>query len=100
MRRLDAKADAQFFSALESRFLAADSDAVRASRAAFVRRMIAEAERLLDEAIGTVPCPVIRRHRARARGVNAFWGRLRGSRSVFSDQAEIFKPKEPNNAVR
>lgn len=98
-RRLDGAADAQFFSALESRFLAVDSKTRRASRAKFARRMIVEAEKLLDEAIGTVPCPVIRRHRARARGVNAFWRRLRGSRSVFSDQAEIFKPKEPDNAV-
>ena len=98
-RRLDAVADAQFFSALESRFLAADSKRARASRAGFVRRLIAEAEKLLDEAIETVPCPVIRRHRARARGINAFWGRLRRARSVFSDQPDIFTSKEPNDGA-
>ncbi len=98
-RRLDGAADAQFFSALESRFHAADSKAARASRVGFARRMIAEARKLLDEAIETVPCPAIRRHRARARGINAFWGRLRRPQSVFSDQPEIFNSKESNDAA-
>ncbi len=99
VRRLDTAADARFFSALESRFLAADSNAAGASRARFALRMIAEAKKLLDEAIETVPCPAIRRHRARARGISAFWGRLRRARSVFSDQPKIFNLKEPHDAV-
>ncbi len=98
-RRLDAVADAQFFSALESRFLAADEKAVADRRAKFARRMIGAANMLLEEAIRTVPCPAIRRHRAQARGINSFWGRLRRSQSVFSDQPEIFVGKVASDAA-
>ena len=100
-RRLDAEADARFFSALEDRHSASmssdDPAAVRGCRASFVRSLIRVAERLLDEAIETVPCPSIQRPRARARAVSAFWGRLRGSRSVFSDQPEIFDAAEADH---
>lgn len=102
-RRLDAEADATFFSALEDRYSASiTSDAataVPACRASFVRSLIRTAERLLNEAIETVPCPAIQRPRARARAVSAFWGRLRGPRSVFSDQPEIFKAREADHAA-
>ena len=97
--RLDAVADAQFFAALENRFLAEDGTAVAASRAAFARRMLATAEKLLNEAIEAVPCPSIRRHRARARAMGAFRGRLRRPQSVFSDQPEIFSAKEANDGA-
>ena len=89
-RRLHTIADASFFAALEERFLAADEAKAATCRASFARILIDAAERLLDDAIDTVPCTSIHRHRARARGVSAFWGRLRGARSVFSDQPEIF----------
>ena len=89
-RRLDTIADACFFADLEARFLAADEAEKAICRASFARTLIDAAERLLDEAIDTVPCTSIHRHRARARGVSAFWGRLRRTRSVFSDQPEIF----------
>ena len=95
--RLDAAADAQFFAALEDRFQAADATEAATRRAVFARRMIAEANRLLREAIETVPCPAIQRHRARARATSAFWGHLR--RSVFSDQPEIFGTKEANDVA-
>ena len=95
-RRLDATADAGFFAALENRFLAADR---KDSRATFARRMIAAAEKLLNEATDTVPCPAIRRHRARARATSAFWGRLRRPQSVFSDQPNIFDAKGENDAA-
>ena len=94
-RRLDAEADATFFSALEDRYSASESSdavtAVPACRASFARFLIRAAERLLDEAVETVPCPAIQRPRARARAASAFWGRLRGPRSVFSDQPEVFR---------
>ena len=89
-RRLDTIADARFFASLEERFLAADKAEAAVCRARFARAMIDAAERLLDEAIDTVPCTSIHRHRARARGVSAFRGRLRRPKSVFSDQPEIF----------
>ena len=98
-RRLDAVADAQFFVALEDRFLAADGTVVADRRAKFARWMIGAAEKLLIEAIDAVPCPAIRRHRARARAISAFWCRLRRSKSVFSDQTNIFGVKKANNAA-
>ena len=97
-RRLDAEADASFFPALEDRYAASTSadsaTAVAACRASFAQSLIRAAERLLDEAIETVPCPAIQRPRARARAVSAFWGRLRGPKGVFSDQPEIFGARE------
>lgn len=96
-RRLDAAADARFFGALEQRFLAANEADAAAGRAGFARDMIAAAEELLSEAIETVPCPSIRRHRARARATSAFRGRLRRHRSVFSNQPEIFDAKETSD---
>ena len=98
-RRLDTAVDTLFFGALERRFVAAD-DAERATeRAAFVRGLIETARALLVEAVETVPCPAVRRHRARARAFSAFEGRLRGPRSVFSGQPEIFGVQETNNAA-
>ncbi len=101
-RRLDAEADARFFPALEERYVAstsADADAVAACRAAFARSLIRDAEHLLDEAIESVPCPAIHRPRSRARAASAFWGRLRGAKSVFSDQPEIFTAREVDHAA-
>ena len=101
-RRLDAEADARFFPALEQRYAAstsADADAVAACRATFARSLIRDAERLLDEAIESVPCPAIHRPRARARAASAFWGRLRGPKSVFSDQPEIFTARGVDHAA-
>lgn len=101
-RRLDAEADAHFFPALEERYAAsagAGADALAACRAAFARTLIRVAERLLDEAVESVPCPAIRRPRGRARAASAFWGRLRGPKSVFSDQPEIFTAREVDHAA-
>ena len=89
-RRLDTVADARFFTAIEERFLAADEAEAATCRASFAHTLIDAAERLLEEAVDTVPCTSIHRHRARARGVSAFRGRLRRPKSVFSDQPEIF----------
>ena len=98
-RRLDEAVDARFFEFLERRFLAADDMARAAKRAECARGMIHAARELLVEAVESVPCPAVRRHRARARAFSAFSGRLRGSRSVFSDQPEIFKMQETENAA-
>ncbi len=99
LRRLDQAVDARFFGFLERRFLAADDVARAAERAEFAKRIIHAARNLLDEAVETVPCPAVRRHRARARAISAFNGQLRGPRSVFSDQPEIFRAKEKNDAA-
>lgn len=98
-RRLDAVADALFFPALEDRYTAARAGEValrQAYRARFATRLIHAAKELLHEAVETVPCPAIRRPRARARAVTAFWGRLR--KGVFSDQPEVFATQEVSSA--
>ena len=61
--------------------------------------MIDAARALLRQAVETVPCSAVRRHRARARAFSAFNGRLHGPRSVFSDQPEIFGLQETDNAA-
>ena len=79
-------------------FLAGNAEGRAAKRAEFVRNMIDAAHALLVEAVETVPCPAVRRHRARARAFSAFNGRLRRPRSVFSDQPEIFWQETDNAA--
>lgn len=98
-RRLDAAADERFFPELERRFSATGEAERRKARTVFARAMIDSAERLLDEALKTVPCAAIHRHRAQARAESAFQGRLRSPKSVFSDQPEIFDRKEPIDAA-
>ena len=90
-RRLDAEADTCFFAALENRYAAdsaGEASTRQAFRAGFARMLIRAAQQLLHEAVETVPCSAIRRPRARARAITAFWGRLR--KGVFSDQPEVF----------
>ena len=98
-RRLDAAADARFFAALEKRFLASGQDEGRNQRADLARYLIGLAASLLEEAVAAIPCASIRRYRANARAQNAFWGRLRSPKSVFSDQAEIFDTKGGHHAA-
>ena len=99
LRRLDAVADGRFFPALEDRFLAPGETEVKERRRKFAKGMVEAARQLLDEAVETVPCPAIRRHRALAQATSAFYGRLRRSRSVFSDQPEIFGKEEVDDAA-
>ena len=61
--------------------------------------MIKTARDLLDEAVKTVPCQAVRRHRARSRAFSAFHSRLRRPQGVFSDQPEIFQVQETDNAA-
>jgi len=100
VRRLDRVADARFFLALEARFLAAGEDAAAAHRAAFVQHLVAAARRLLGDAVETVPCPAIRRHRARAKAYSAFERDLRKPKGAFADQPEMLAPAGEPNAPR
>ena len=97
VRRLEAVADTHFFAVLEDRFLAEDDTEAARHRAVFARLLIHTARKLRDEAIDSVPCASIRRHRARARAISAFEGRLRRPNGIFSDQPEIFNTREKNN---
>ena len=99
VRRLDEGVDSRFFEFVERRFLAADDAAKAAARADFARDMIRTARELLGEAVETVPCQAIRRHRARSRAFSAFHSRLRRAQGVFSDQPEIFQAQETDNAA-
>ena len=96
-RRLEVVADTEFFAMLQDRFLAEDDTAAARHRAVFARLLINAARKLLNEAIDSVPCASIRRHRARARATSAFEGKVRGEKSIFSDQPEIFNTKETND---
>ena len=96
-RRLEVVADTEFFAMLQDRFLAEDDTAAARHRAVFARLLINAARKLLNEAIDSVPCASIRRHRARARATSAFEGKVRGEKSIFSDQPEIFNTRETNN---
>ncbi len=99
VRRLDAAIDPLFFGAVERRFVAEDKAGKQNARAALARSMVTAAQALLEEAVEAVPCPAIRRHRARARAFSTFHGRLRGARSTFADQPEIFVAQEVNDAT-
>ncbi|MCY3590467.1 MAG: type I-E CRISPR-associated protein Cse1/CasA [Acidobacteria bacterium] len=94
-RRFDAWVDPRFFGAVEQRFVAGGQATRKAERASFARDMVAVAETILKGAVESLPCPAIRRHRARARAFSAFYGSLRGAKSVFNDQPEIFSAQEP-----
>ncbi len=89
VRRLDGAADRRFFAALEKRFLAADDEGRTVCRVEFVGYLLHAARSLLAEAVETVPCPAIRRHRARARAFSAFERDLRKTSSVFAAQPEV-----------
>lgn len=96
-RRLEAVADTHFFAVLEDRFLVEDDAAAARHRVVFARLLIKAARKLLKEAIDSVPCASIHRHRARARATSAFEGRLRRANGIFSDQPEIFNTRETND---
>ena len=99
VRRLDEAVDSRFFEFLERRFLASGDAAKAAARADFARDIIKTARDLLGEAVETVPCQAVRRHRARSRAFSAFHSRLRRPQGVLSDQPEIFQVQEAYNAA-
>lgn len=99
LKRMHAVADSHFFDSLQSRFEASAAKRPEARRV-FARRLIDWARALLEEAIEAVPCARIRRFRARARATSAFWGRLRRSDGVFSDQEDIFATSHPEEDER
>ena len=88
LRRLDATADLHFFRSLQERFEASER-AHPAGGREFTQLLVDRANSLLQEAIETVPCPQIRRYRARARATSAFWGSL--GRSDMLDHPRLSK---------
>ena len=95
LRRLNTVIDACFFETVEARFLAPDDAAAALCRQRFARTVVLAAMSLLDEATSAVSGS-IRRHRARSRAFNGFWGTLRRSESVFRGQSDIVGPSWPD----
>ncbi len=92
VRRFEAVADAWFFEALQERYLARNDDEGKACRGVFVERLTGAARDLLSEAVGALPCPTIRRHRARAKALHAFERELRRAGSgPLADLPEIVR---------
>ncbi|MCY4123079.1 MAG: hypothetical protein OXG72_19405 [Acidobacteria bacterium] len=95
LRRLNTVVDARFFETVEARFLAPDDASATLGRREFVRALVLAAMSLLDEVTSAVSGSV-RRHRARSRAFNGFWGTLRRSESAFRDQSDIVGPSWPD----
>lgn len=75
LRRFDATVDIHFFGALQQRFESSDEDRPTVRRE-FARLLVDRASALLQQAVESVPCTGMSRHRARARATSAFWGTL------------------------
>lgn len=94
-RRLDRVADARFFTSLQDRFQAPSADARADTRTRFIRAMIEAGHTLLAEALGTVPCPAVFRHRATVHATQAYWGLLRRPEGIFHDEHDtVFERRE------
>ena len=96
VRRLDASADARFFTALDRRAVA-DDDARQTQSAEYVQHLIDVAQGLLREAAEIVPCPSIRRHRARVKASSEFERELWEPTGVLAEFVEMLRPKEGLN---
>ena len=82
LKRLDQIVDARFFEDLETEFEADGEERERIRKAWLINGengVVDHARRILSEAIGSLPCPVIHRYRARVRAEGLFEGRIRGN---------------------
>lgn len=85
--RLDKTADTLFFPALWKRYEAKqdeDFDRIDAERLAFLEDLLMASGLLLEEAIGSLPCPAIYRHRAHVKAKAKFYGMIRSEKSGFN----------------
>ncbi|AHJ68466.1 type I-E CRISPR-associated protein Cse1/CasA [Granulibacter bethesdensis] len=88
--RLEAEADAYFFTMIQQRFEEGEN-----TKIPYLRHLIRYAERLLIDASESIACPVQNRWRARVRAPRAFHGMLWTQKSPFvNDRTSIFPPKE------
>ena len=77
--KLDEVVDASFFDELQDEFDVDDPAERQTVRDRWLRGVIADARRILRDAEDSLPCPAIRRYRARARADSVFEGRIRGN---------------------
>jgi CRISPR system Cascade subunit CasA len=92
VRRLEAEADARFFDVLQDRMEQGEP-----AKAPWLRHLIEHAEKLLGQAIETIPCAVQHRWRARVRAPGAFYGAL-WKGALVNDRDMIFPKKEEADA--
>ena len=81
LNRLDALVDARFFEDLQVE-LEAEAEERPAVRRSWLLRVVDAARDALGDAAGALPCPAIRRYRARARAEALFEGRIRGPKGL------------------
>lgn len=85
--RLDKAADTLFFPALWKRYEAKQEDddfeSEDAARLDFLKDMLKTSEKLLDEALASLPCPAIYRHRAHVRANAKFHGMITSEKHGF-----------------
>lgn len=85
-RRFEAEADALFFAALQDRF-----EERPEARRAFITALVHVAMALKDEAAETIPCPTLRRPRARVRADQAFFRALWAARGPLANDRDLLK---------
>ncbi|MFN3615932.1 MAG: hypothetical protein ACK4WC_15415, partial [Rubrimonas sp.] len=84
--RLQAEADALFFAALQDRF-----EGGAEARRDFLRALVRAARALMTEAAATIPCPTLRRPRARVRAERAFFGALWSAKGPLANDRDLLK---------
>ena len=96
--KLDEIVDSRFFDDLQTEFDEDDREERERIRKQWLYNgndgVIDHASRILQTAEGTLPCPAIHRHKARAQADSLFWGSLRGNNGFPS---AFEKSNEENN---
>ena len=77
--KLNELVDATFFDDLQEEFAVDDPGGRQTVRDQWLRGVIADGRRILRDAEESLPCPAIRRYRARVRADSVFEGRIRGN---------------------
>ena len=77
--RHDDIVDRSFFNDLQDEFDEDGSEERRRVRRDWIRHLIDEARIILQQAEDALPCPAIRRYRARVKAESVFEGRIRGN---------------------
>lgn len=83
-KRLEAVGEASFFPALRDRF-----EERPGARETFLRTLVRTATALLEEAAVVIPCPALRRPKARFRARRAFFGALWSARGPLANDRDL-----------
>ena len=84
LHRFSKHSEAVFFACLYDRL-----EHGEAAKGSYLRDLIKEARKLLEEAINSVPCASLRRPRARVRAEKAFFGKLWGEKSPLAADKDL-----------